>query len=75
MSARSFRSGERDYADYDSYLRDQGYCPVHMICVDLRHPCVWCDIDQQERDAEREEAIAKDRYYNADGYAVWEDNR
>jgi uncharacterized protein with PIN domain len=28
-----------------------------------------------EQDAERDAAIAKDDYYNADGYAVWEDKR
>jgi hypothetical protein len=67
--------GERDYASYDSYLRDQGICPDHMTCLRRDGTCLKCEIDKENEEAEREDAIAKDAYYNADGYAAWEDNR
>jgi hypothetical protein len=46
-----------------------------MTCLRRDGTCLKCEIDKENEEAEREDAIAKDAYYNADGYAAWEDNR
>jgi hypothetical protein len=48
------RRDEPDYASYDDYLRDQGLCPVHMVCATARHPCVWCEMEKAEAEQEPE---------------------